>query len=281
MSDAPTTHAHRRLARQGRDVPTTHADVPTTHFGLIKPQDGGSVGTWGPKLNQNFDIIDANLYSSTPIGAVIMFGGATPPVGWLICDGSSLSTTTYAALFAAIGYAHGGSGANFNLPNISSRFPLGANPSNPIGQVAGTYSYTIGVGNLPPHAHSITDVAHGHGVNQWAHAHGISTGGHSHTISTGGHDHGPSLLKFVGAGGTQGVGFSPNNVVTGRTDAVGNLGGNTDFAGNLGGGTDVQSSAISIQLSGTGLSTTNNAGSGVPMSIVPMYVALHFLMKYQ
>jgi microcystin-dependent protein len=39
-----------------------------------------------------------------------------------VCDGSSLSTTTYSRLFAEIGYIWGGSGASFNLPNLSDRF---------------------------------------------------------------------------------------------------------------------------------------------------------------
>jgi hypothetical protein len=34
-------------------------DEPTTVLGLIKPDVGGSVDTWGPKLNQNCDTLDA------------------------------------------------------------------------------------------------------------------------------------------------------------------------------------------------------------------------------
>src|SRR5258708_7335242 len=54
-----------------------------------------------------------------PIGSIVPFGGAAPPpTGWLICDGSLVSRTTYAALFAVIGARYGpGDGATtFALP---------------------------------------------------------------------------------------------------------------------------------------------------------------------
>lgn len=39
------------------------ADTTTAHYGYIKPDPGGSGGTWDTKLNDNFDGIDTNLYS--------------------------------------------------------------------------------------------------------------------------------------------------------------------------------------------------------------------------
>jgi microcystin-dependent protein len=37
-----------------------------------------------------------------PTGAIISFGGVTPPSGWLACDGTAYAQGTYAALFAAL-----------------------------------------------------------------------------------------------------------------------------------------------------------------------------------
>lgn len=68
-----------------------------------------------------------NTASIIPSGSVMAFAGSTAPDGWLICDGSAVSRTTYAALFAAIGTAHGsGDGSTtFNLPDYRGRFLRG------------------------------------------------------------------------------------------------------------------------------------------------------------
>lgn len=56
-------------------------------------------------------------------GEVFWFAGTTPPAGSLLADGSAVSRTTYATLFAAIGTAHGsGDGSTtFNLPDVEGR----------------------------------------------------------------------------------------------------------------------------------------------------------------
>lgn len=58
----------------------------------------------------------------TPTGSVLAFAGSTAPSGFLICDGSAVSRTTYADLFKVIGttYGTGNGSTTFNLPNYSS-----------------------------------------------------------------------------------------------------------------------------------------------------------------
>lgn len=59
-----------------------------------------------------------------PPGTVIFFAGpdfdsATLPDGYLLCDGSYVSTATYPDLFLAIGYRYGANGQNqFRLPAL-------------------------------------------------------------------------------------------------------------------------------------------------------------------
>ena len=88
----------------------------------------------GQVLRVNSGTTDAELEWGTvgggsPAGSIIMFGGATAPDGWLICDGSAVSRTTQATLFAAIGTAFGtGDGSTtFNIPDMRGQFARGLN----------------------------------------------------------------------------------------------------------------------------------------------------------
>lgn len=62
-----------------------------------------------------------------PAGFYGDFGASTAPSGWLLCDGSAVSRTTYAALFAAIGTSYGvGDGSTtFNVPDARGRMRIG------------------------------------------------------------------------------------------------------------------------------------------------------------
>lgn len=66
-------------------------------------------------------------FNFVPSGTILPFGGATAPSGWLLCDGSAISRSTYAALFSAISTAwgYGDNSTTFNLPDMRGRFPRG------------------------------------------------------------------------------------------------------------------------------------------------------------
>lgn len=63
-----------------------------------------------------------------PAGTVVSFPGTTPPSGWLLCDGSAISRTTYSSLFTAISTKHGygDNSTTFNLPDYRGRFLRGS-----------------------------------------------------------------------------------------------------------------------------------------------------------
>jgi microcystin-dependent protein len=65
--------------------------------------------------------------AALPPGTLTAFGGSTAPTGWLICDGSAISRTTYSLLFAAIStsYGTGDGSTTFNLPDLRGRLPVG------------------------------------------------------------------------------------------------------------------------------------------------------------
>ena len=60
-------------------------------------------------------------------GMIVAFGGTVAPEGWVLCDGHSVSRTSYSALFGAIGDSWGkGDGVTtFNLPDLRGRFLRG------------------------------------------------------------------------------------------------------------------------------------------------------------
>lgn len=86
-------------------------------------------------LNANFAALDQRitaLESALPAGTIVAYGGPSAggnavPDGWLLCDGSAVSRTTYANLFAAVGINFGsGDGIKtFNLPDLRGRFLRG------------------------------------------------------------------------------------------------------------------------------------------------------------
>ena len=63
-----------------------------------------------------------------PVGSVFWLAAQTAPEGYLICDGSAVSRTEYADLFAAIGttFGTGDGSTTFSLPYLQAAFIRGA-----------------------------------------------------------------------------------------------------------------------------------------------------------
>lgn len=157
-------------------------------------------------------------------GMIQMFAGLTAPAGWLFCDGSVLSRTTYPELFDVIGYTYGGSNDAFYLPDFRDRMPVGA---------GNLYTCNSSGGNkdaiIPYHRHSVDAVSIS------------SSGGHTHTISA----------KYTSerlASGTARTQYyaSGENTSTGMATIASNTGThthsvpshNTNYAGSSGNTTD-------------------------------------------
>lgn len=96
---------------------------------------------WGNKFSRpntlaGYGIADAasktELITVAPPGLIVFFAMQMAPTGWLKCDGSTVSRTTYAALFAAIGTTFGvGNGSStFHLPDLRGGFVRGWDDGN-------------------------------------------------------------------------------------------------------------------------------------------------------
>jgi len=112
--------------------------------------------------------------NSSRVGFVEDFAGSAIPAGYLLCDGSSASRTTYAALFATIGVTFGvGDGVTtFTLPDCRGRSSRGVGS----GTAHGASNVTLGLLNgqesvlqttamVGQHAHQITDACTLSGAN--------------------------------------------------------------------------------------------------------------------
>lgn len=79
--------------------------------------------------------IAVQIPPAVPTGMIAFFDLTEVPEGWLVCDGSAVSRTTYANLFAKIGTRHGaGDGSTtFNLPDMDARFLEGTTDTGQVG----------------------------------------------------------------------------------------------------------------------------------------------------
>lgn len=102
---------------------------------------------------------DISLSSKiVPTGAILPYGGASAPSNFLLCNGSAVSRTTYADLFAitSTSYGVGDGSTTFNLPNLQGRFPLGYSASAPtkVFTFSSRSSDTITITGADNHAHN-------------------------------------------------------------------------------------------------------------------------------
>lgn len=171
-------------------------DVYTPELNLVKPEVGGSLDTWGEKLNSNMDILDtwvaesesarsaAEAKAAQLTGMIAAFLSQSAPAGWLELNGQVISRTTYAGLWAfaqasglldaaeatkeRLHFGPGDGSTTFSLPNVQGVFfrALDRNYGLDPDRAAGSYQ-------------APQNLAHNHG--------GITTSGgiHSHTASIG------------------------------------------------------------------------------------------------
>lgn len=155
----------------------------------------------------------AQVGLAVPPAVIVACANPNAPVGWLICNGASLSTTTYANLFGQLGYSYGGSGSNFNIPDLRGNFIRGWDNGKGLdgtwgiqqtgtwfssARPFGTNEYSVTGG----HGHGIFDPGHGHSASQPAHNHNVFDSGHGHGAAAEDHTHSlPTNIIYNIAGG--------------------------------------------------------------------------------
>ena len=146
---------------------------------------GAVVGTTNTQTltNKTLDNPIINLPASgdgfSPIGSIVIHAGSSAPTGWLLCDGTSYPTTTHLNLFNTIGYQFGGSGLNFNVPNLKGKVVVGIDGAQAQFDVRGE------TGGAMTHQHASSNSGSSTPTTSGASA-GNTTGGASAGNTTGG-----------------------------------------------------------------------------------------------
>lgn len=107
-----------------------------------------------------------------PTATIIPWTDGTVPTGFLECDGSNVSRTTYADLFAVVGttYGSGDGSTTFGLPDLQDKIAVGksgtkalastggAENQTPAGNLSVSVSvsnHTLNSGQMPQHRHTV------------------------------------------------------------------------------------------------------------------------------
>lgn len=106
--------------------------------------------------------LDYKVRVWNPIGEITIWATGSAPTGWLICDGSAVSRSTYSGLFAVLGttYGAGDGSTTFNLPNLKGRVVVGRDATDTdfdvLGETRGSKTHVLTVSEIPTHSHAIT-----------------------------------------------------------------------------------------------------------------------------
>lgn len=203
------------------------------------------VGVNGSAVTTSLDYQVANMI---PRGTIWLWAGTEASalsLGWLVCDGSAVSRTTYAGLFTVIGttYGAGNGSTTFNLPNLRGRVPVGRSASGTfvtLGGSGGAETHTLTSAEMPSHTHV-----------QNAHNHGITDNGHSHTYN--------NWVFFVQSQLVNGYATSSNT-------------------GNLPNSPSTNSQTTGITINNQTATNQNTGGGGAHNNLQP-YLVLNYIIR--
>lgn len=198
--------------------------------------------------------IESRKTVNVPPGAVMPYGGSSAPADWLLCDGTAVSRTTYASLYAIVGttYGAGDGSTTFNLPDLRGRMAVGKGTHADVSTLGANEGVAV-ASRRPKHTHGYSLGTDNVGSHNHGSGSGSSDGDHSHSGS-----------------GTTGT------VVTSTTGGVGTTsssGVSTDSAGSHSHGASING------VGGHSHSVTGSVGVAGMAYDTPAYQVTNFVIK--
>ena len=113
-----------------------------------------------------FKVQGLQAFAATDIPpGIIIYSAVNSVGGYLLCDGSAVSRTTYADLYTLIGttYGIGDGSTTFNLPDFRDTILKGASATtDTLGTTSGGNTITVDSNSYATHTHSISIASHSH-----------------------------------------------------------------------------------------------------------------------
>lgn len=144
----PVTDASGKMSQGFLDLTTDWTFSGTTTI------DSGDITIATSTSGDTFNLI--------PSGTVFSYAASSTPDGWLACDGTAYSTTTYANLFSIIGFAYGSATGSsyFLVPDLGGRQITGYGTStasmDTMGETGGEIEHTQTIAEMPAHTHEVS-----------------------------------------------------------------------------------------------------------------------------
>lgn len=152
---------------------------PTGPQGPAGPQGArGPQGERGPQgpAGPTGPTGPAGAGGGVPTGTVVSFAGHNAPTGWLLCDGTQYSSSSYPTLYAIIGTTYGGGNGSFKVPDLRGRIPVGKNYGtfSALGRTGGEENHVLTNAEMAPDVYmdvsgsKSTELVNIGGGNRWA-----------------------------------------------------------------------------------------------------------------